>query len=259
MTRVVGELIEHREVLITLIIRDILSRYKQTIVGVAWAILQPLFMMVIFSIIFSRFTTLPSEGAPYPLFCIVALIPWAFFSNAVNIAIPSLVDNESLITKIYFPREILPIAAVCAVLIDSVIATAIFIAVSAVFHISLAFHALLIILFIIQLLFTLGIVFFACAINVFYRDVKLMVPFLIQLAMFATPIVYSADMITTKHKFFYMLNPMAVAIDGYRKVILKGALPETRYLLTGLAVSLMVFIFGYLFFKLVEKHFADSI
>jgi len=259
MTRVVGELIEHREVLITLIIRDILSRYKQTIVGVAWAILQPLFMMVIFSVIFSRFTTLPSEGVPYPLFCIVALIPWAFFSNAVNIAIPSLVDNESLITKIYFPREILPIAAVCAVLIDSVIATAIFIATSVFFHIHLAFHPVFIILFTVQLLFTLGVVFFASAINVFYRDVKLMIPFLIQIAMFATPIVYSADMITTKHKFFYMLNPMAVAIDGYRKVILRGALPEAKYLFIGLLVSALLFIGGYAFFKSVEKSFADSI
>ena len=161
MPRLLKELIEYREVLFTLVIRDIQVRYKQTIVGAVWAILQPLFMMWIFSIIFDKFTDLPSEGAQYSIFCLTALVPWIFFTNSINLAIPSLVDNESLITKIYFPREFLPLSGLCAAMVDFFVAAVIYAVILLWFKIKItAFILMVIPLFFIQVLFTLGLIFF---------------------------------------------------------------------------------------------------
>ena len=260
MLKTIKELIEYREVLITLVIRDIKVRYKQTIVGAVWAVLQPIFMMWIFSIIFDKFTNLPSEGAPYYIFCLTALVPWTFFTNSINLAIPSLVDNESLITKIYFPREFLPLSGICAAMIDFLIAAILYILVLLMAKIKVTLLIFMVLpLFMIQLLFTIGIVLFAAALNVFYRDVKFIIPFVIQIGMFATPIVYSTVMISDKYKSMYMLNPLAGLIDGYRKVILAGVMPNPQYLGNAFWVSAAVFIFGYAYFKFVEASFADAV
>ena len=260
MPRLLKELIEYREVLFTLVIRDIKVRYKQTIVGAVWAILQPLFMMWIFSIIFDKFTNLPSEGSRYSIFCLTALVPWTFFTNSINLAIPSLVDNESLITKIYFPREFLPLSGLCAAMVDFFIAAVIYAVILLWFKIKItAFILMVIPLFFIQILFTLGLIFFASALNVFYRDVKFIIPFVVQIGMFATPIVYSTVMISDKYKTMYMLNPLAGVIDGYRKAILSGVMPNLHYLANAFWVSLVIFILGYGYFKFVENSFADAI
>ena len=260
MLKQIKELIEYREVLITLVIRDIKVRYKQTVVSVVWAVLQPIFMMAIFTILFSKFTNLYSEGIPYPLFCLTALIPWIFFSNAINMAIPSLVDNESLITKIYFPREILPLSAISTLMVDFFIAVLIYAVISIFLKIKITILVFLVIpLFAIQFLLTIGLVLFASALNVFYRDVKFIIPFIMQIGMFATPIVYSTDMVTGRYKSIYMLNPMAGIIDGYRKVILLGTIPNYQYTMNAFLVSLTIFILGYVYFKFVESYFADVI
>ena len=260
MPRLLKELIEYREVLFTLVIRDIKVRYKQTIVGAVWAILQPLFMMWIFSIIFDKFTDLPSEGAQYSIFCLTALVPWIFFTNSINLAIPSLVDNESLITKIYFPREFLPLSGLCAAMVDFFVAAVIYAVILLWFKIKItAFILMVIPLFFIQVLFTLGLIFFASALNVFYRDVKFIIPFVVQIGMFATPIVYSTVMISDKYKAMYMLNPLAGVIDGYRKAILSGAMPNLHYAANAFWVSLITFILGYGYFKFVENSFADAV
>lgn len=260
MLKQIKELIEYREVLITLVIRDIKIRYKQTMVSVAWAVLQPIFMMVIFTVLFNRFTKFPSEGVPYAIFCLTALIPWTFFSNSINLAIPSLADNESLITKIYFPHEVLPLAVICATIIDFLIAVVIYGFILLCSGIKITpFVFLAIPIFLVQLLLTIGLVLFASALNVFYRDVKLIIPFLIQIAMFATPIVYSTDMVSKTYKLLYMFNPMAGIIDGYRKVILLGVMPDYRYTIIAFSISLIIFIIGYSYFKFVEKYFADVI
>lgn len=260
MLRLIRELIEYREVLITLIIRDIKVRYKQTIIGAVWAILQPVFMMWIFSIIFDKFTNLPSEGAPYYIFCLTALVPWTFFTNCMNLAIPGLVENESLITKIYFPREFLPLSGICAALVDFSIAVVIYALILFWAGISTSVTVIMVIpLFLIQMLFTLGMVFFASALNVFYRDVKFIIPFIIQIGMFATPIVYSTVMISDKYKAMYMLNPLAGVIDGYRKAILSGAMPNPHYTANAFWVSLIIFVLGYGYFKFVEASFADAV
>jgi len=260
MLKFIKEIIEYREVLYTLVTRDIKVRYKQTLVGVVWAILQPIFMMWIFSIIFDKFTNLPSEGVPYSIFCLTALVPWTFFTNAINLGVPSLVDNESLITKIYFPREILPLSSISAAMVDFFVAAIIYAVILIFMKIKIGLIIFMVIpVFMIQLLFTLGAVFFASALNVFYRDVKFIIPFVVQIGMFATPIVYSTLMISDKYKKFYMLNPMAGVIDSYRRIILNSSPPNMQYLWNSFAVSLAVFILGYVYFKFVESSFADAI
>ena len=256
MPRLLKELIEYREVLFTLVIRDIQVRYKQTIVGAVWAILQPLFMMWIFSIIFDKFYRPAQRRGPVFHILSDCFSPWIFFTNSINLAIPSLVDNESLITKIYFPREFLPLSGLCAAMLDFFIAAVIYAVILLWFKIKItAFILMVIPLFFIQILFTLGLIFFASALNVFYRDVKFIIPFVVQIGMFATPIVYSTVMISDKYKAMYMLNPLAGVIDGYRKAILSGAMPNLHYAANAFWVSLITFILGYGYFKFVENSF----
>ena len=260
MLKQIQELLEYREVLITLIIRDLKVRYKQTVISVVWAILQPVFMMIIFTVLFNRFTNISSEGVPYFIFCLTALIQWTFFSNCMNMAITSLIDNETLITKIYFPRIVLPLSAICTMMVDFSIASLLYFLI--VFYTGIKMTPLMLLgipILVMQLLLTCGLVFFVSALNVFYRDVKYIIPFLLQVGMFATPIVYSVDMISAERKFIYMLNPMAGIIDGYRKIFLLGTMPNYQYTIVAFFVSLVIFFIGYIYFKFVEKHFADVI
>jgi len=254
------KLTSYRDLLSAWLMREIKVRYKQSFMGGLWAIIQPFSLMVIFSLVFPRFASVSTDGIPYPVFYYTALVPWVFFTNSISFSVPSLVSNMSLVTKIYFPREILPLAGVGAAFFDFLIASSIFILMIVFYQVRItAVAAWLPLLVLLQVLFTLGIVLFFSALMVFYRDVRFIIPLLTQLWMFASPIIYPLSSVPEEFQDIYMLNPMAVLIHSYRQVILYGTPPEMKYLLMCAAISVVSFIVGYTYFKKSEGVFADLI
>jgi lipopolysaccharide transport system permease protein len=253
-------LYRHRELLWMWTLREIRVRYKQSVLGAAWAILQPLALMLAFTVVFSVLVKIPSEGVPYPVFSYTALAVWTLFATSLSFAIPTLVNNLNLVTKIYFPREILPIASVGAAFVDFLVATPLLIALLVWFRTPLS-PALLWVpgLVAVQLLLIVGIVLPASALNVFYRDVRFVIPVAVQLWLYATPIIYPLSVIPESFRALYALNPMVGLVDSYRRVILHGEPPAFDYLAISAAVSLALATMGYAYFKRSEGVFADRI
>lgn len=252
----------YRELLWVFTLREIQIRYKQSILGVAWAIFQPLAMMLAFTLVFSYFLGVKSEGIPYPIFSYSALIFWTFFSNSLTRAIPSIETNAPLIRKIYFPREFFPGSAVLSAFFDFLISAVIFLGLMVYYRgdVDLNANILWVVpILAIQMVFTMGICFFASAFNVYYRDVKHALPFLIQIWMFACPIIYPVSSVPERFHTYYFLNPMAGIIVNFRTVILAGASPNFNYLGIAAGGSLLLFVFGYLYFKRIEMQFADVV
>jgi lipopolysaccharide transport system permease protein len=256
----IRELLSHRDLLVTWTIRNVKVRYKQSFLGAAWAILQPLSATIIFTIIFSLFVRVPTDGIPYPIFYYSALLPWTFFAAAVSNGVSSLLSNMNLVTKIYFPREILPLAAILSSLVDFVIASLIFVGMMILYQVpvSLSFVFIPLIL-LVQLTLTLGIVLVTSAMSVFYRDIRFVVPLGLQLWMYLTPIIYPLSTVPERFRSLYMLNPMAGVVDSYRRVILRGEWPQMTFLLLAAAVSIVLLVGAYRYFKRAEKVFADLI
>jgi len=260
MLAYVQELSAHRGLLISWVIRDIKVRYKQSLMGAAWAILQPLSATLILAVVFSRFVRVPTDGIPYPIFYYSALLPWTFFASSINFGMGSLVNNMNLVTKIYFPREILPLSAVLASMIDFFIASLIFIGMMIFYQVPLSLSLVCVpLLLLIQIMLTVGVVLATSAMNVFYRDVRFVVPLGLQLWMYVTPIIYPLNMVPERFRAVYMLNPMASIIDSYRRIILLGEWPHFSYLALGGVVSLLLLIGAYWYFKRSEAVFADII
>jgi lipopolysaccharide transport system permease protein len=256
----IKELVSHRDLLVNWTMRNIKVRYKQSLLGAAWSILQPLSATVILTLIFSRFVRVPTNGIPYPIFYYSALLPWTFFAAAVSSGVTSLVSNMNLVTKIYFPREILPLAAILASLVDFLIASLIFVGMIIFYQIPLSSSFVTVpLILLIQLTLVTGIVLFTSALTVFYRDIRFVVPLGLQLWMYMTPIIYPLSMVPERFRSLYMLNPMAGVIDAYRRVILQGEWPQMNYLLLGAAVSIALLIVAYYYFKRAEAVFADVI
>jgi lipopolysaccharide transport system permease protein len=256
----IKELASHRDLLVNWTMRNIKVRYKQSLLGAAWSILQPLSATVILTLIFSRFVRVPTDGIPYPIFYYSALLPWTFFAAAVSSGVTSLVSNMNLVTKIYFPREILPLAAILASLVDFLIASLIFVGMIILYRIPLSPSFVTVpLILLIQLTLVTGIVLFTSALTVFYRDIRFVVPLGLQLWMYMTPIIYPLSMVPERFRSLYMLNPMAGVIDAYRRVILQGEWPQMNYLLLGAAVSIALLIVAYYYFKRAEAVFADII
>jgi lipopolysaccharide transport system permease protein len=254
------KILAYKELLLNITLRQIKVKYKQTVLGILWAVLKPLSLMVIFTIIFSKFAKIPSDGIPYPIFAYSALLPWTFFSTSLSFAIPSLQENKDLITKVYFPREIFPISALLAAFVDFCMAAVIFVVLMFLFKVSLSLNALFLFpILLIQVIFTLGISLFFSALNVFYRDIGYALPLFTQLLMYACPIIYPISIVPEAIKPFYMLNPMAPIIDGYRRVLVQAKSPDLCYLGIAVIVSLLIFYLSYRYFKKVENTFADII
>ncbi len=253
-------LYRYRDLLVAWTLREIRVRYKQSVIGGLWAILQPLVLMIVFTLVFSRLARLPSDGVPYPVFSYSALLFWTFFATSLSFAVPSLVNNMNLVTKISFPREILPTASVAAALFDLCVASLIFAGLMLYYRIELSAAILwLPLLLLVQLLLTLGLVYFLSAVNVFFRDVRFLLPLLTQVWMYASPVIYPTSLIPPRFRLLYMLNPMAGLIDSYRRVILQGLPPVPAYAGLSAAVALLLFAGGYAFFKRYESAFADMI
>lgn len=254
------EVWEYRELLGILAWRDVSVRYKQSIVGVGWAIIQPLMTMIIFTIIFGMFAKLPSDGLPYPIFSYCALLPWTYFARSLGDSSDSLVGSSHLITKVYFPRLILPISKVFSGLIDFAIAFAILLGMMAWYRIAPTKGLLALPLFIgIAMLAALGVGTWFTALNVRYRDVKFVVPFLVQFWMYASPVAYSTSIIPEKWQWIYGLNPMVGVIEGFRWAMLGKAAPSITLLLIPSLIIFAILISGLYYFRKMEKTFADII
>ncbi|MFN0110850.1 MAG: ABC transporter permease [Blastocatellia bacterium] len=255
------ELWRHRELLWLLTQREIKVRYKQSALGVAWAVLQPLSLMIVFTVFFSWFARIESDGIPYPLFSYAALLPWTFFATSLSFAIPSLIANSHIITKIYFPREVIPLAAVLAAFLDFVIAAGFFVLMIVGYGISPSWNLLYVLPIVtIQILFTVGVSLLLSAFTVLYRDVRHTLPLVIQIWMFVTPILYPASVVPERWRVWYFsLNPMAAIIDGYRRTVIQGQPPQLNYLLLAAAVSCLLVWAGYKYFKHLEREFADIV
>ena len=256
----IGAIWRGRELLWVLTLREIQIRYRQSVLGIAWAVLQPLLMMLMFTVVFSVLLKVPSDGVPYPVFSYSALMFWTFFSGSLMRAIPSLEANEALMRKIYFPREFFPISSVLSALFDLVIAFAIFLGIMLYYHTPFTLNMLYVVpLVLIQTIFALGVCFFFSALNVYYRDVKHALGLLMQLWMYATPIIYPMSLIPEKFWRFYLLNPMTGLIESYRNVMVEGGPPQMLYIGVAAAGSIILFVLGYLYFKRIEMSFADVI
>ena len=260
MINSISELYRYRDLLGIWTLREVRVRYKQSILGGAWAILQPLALMVIFTIVFGYFVKIPTGGIPYPLFSYSALLPWTFFATSINFAVISIVGNMNLVTKIYFPREILPIASIGAAFFDYCIAFLMYLALMVLYRFPLQITLLFLpLLLLVQVLLTLGIAFLTSALLVFYRDVRFIIPLILQLWFYLCPIVYPLNLVPQRFLFLYQLNPLAVLIENYRRVTLLGQQPQWDTLGLAFVLSLLAFLGGYLFFKRSEQTFADLI
>lgn len=254
------ELWEYRELMFFFIWRDIKVRYKQTALGATWAIIQPFFTMVVFSIFFGWLARIPSDGVPYPVFAYTALVPWTYFANALAQASNSLVEHERMITKVYFPRLLIPMAPVLAGLVDFVIAFGILIAIMLWYGLAPASAIWTVPLFVLMAATTaLGVSLWLAALNVQYRDVRYVVPFLIQFWLFATPIAYPSSLIPEQWRPLYGLNPMAGVVEGFRWALLVQAEAPNALLLVSVLTVVVVLIGGMYYFRRMEETFADVV
>jgi lipopolysaccharide transport system permease protein len=249
-----------RELLWIWTAREVKARYTQSLFGFGWAVFQPLALSALFALVFSYIVRVPSEGIPYPIFIYSTMLPWTFFARALTAALPSIVTNMSLVTKIYFPREVLPIATVATHFVDYLCGLAVLIGMLAYYRVPPSPTVLLVPLVLaIQLTLMVGLALGGAAANTFFRDVNQMVPLLLQIWMYACPIVYPLSLVPSWLRRWYLLNPMAGIMDAYRQVIVKGALPDWYALGVAAGVSVAVAIGGYLTFKRLEDQFADVI
>ena len=253
------ELYRYRELLFVLTARDIKVRYKQTALGILWALLQPLANMLLFTAIFGRLAKLPSDGLPYPVFVFAGLLPWAFFASSISNSSESIVAAKTLITRVYFPRIIIPLSSVCTALVDFAIASGILLILMLFYGVGWTYNLIFAPVLILTLGFTaLGVGTMLAALNVSYRDFRYVVPFGVQFWMFASPVVYPASMIPDKWQWIYHINPVAGIIGGFRSVFL-GSPFDWAALTTSIIVSVVIFLGGIVMFERAERHFADVI
>ncbi len=256
-------IIKWRELLWQMVGREVKARYKQSVLGYFWVILNPLAQMLVMSFAFSIILRIPTNSAgniPYSVFLFTALLPWNLFANSLSSSTSSLVNSSSLITKVYFPRTILVISTILAKIVDFLFASLILIVYMIAFQIPITLNILWIIpIFFIQQIFTIGLSLFFAAANLLYRDIQYLLNLLLVLWMYATPVIYPADIVPDKYRIIFQLNPMAVIINAYRQTILGGGVPNYLSLLIALAVSLIILFVGLSYFKSREKIFADNI
>jgi lipopolysaccharide transport system permease protein len=255
-----SEVWTYRELLYFLAWRDIKIRYKQAVLGVAWAILQPLFTIVIFTVIFGNLAGLQSDGFPYAVFSFAALLPWNLFATALSRAGISLVNNANLLTKVYFPRLVIPLSAVLSGLVDFGVAFLVLLGMMAYYHIQLTWAILTLPLFILLAMLTaLAVGLWFSSLNVLYRDVQFMLPFVVQAWMFASPVIYSVKMIPAGiWQLVYGLNPMTGVIQGFRWALL-GTPPPTGQIVVSVVIVIILLVSGFYYFKRMEKTFADVV
>jgi lipopolysaccharide transport system permease protein len=255
-----AELWEYRELLYFFVWRDIKVRYKQTVIGVAWVILQPLMTMGVFTIFFGRLAKLPSDGLPYPVFYFAALVPWSYFAQALGTCTNIVVSNQGVITKVYFPRLILPLAAVCSGLLDFAIGFVVMIVLTLAFGIHPPATVVLLPVFLLLAVLTaLGVGLWTSALNALYRDVASVIPFLVQFWMLASPVAYPSSLVPVKWRWLYGLNPLAGVIDGFRWALTGTGQPPGVQMIASTAAVIVLLLGGLFFFQRVEGTVADRV
>lgn len=260
MIRHLSQLIEFRELLWALTNRELKVRYKQTLLGASWAVIQPLSLTFMFTLIFGLFLNIDSEGVPYPIFTYSALLPWTFFATSLSFGSMAVINNSNLVTKIFFPREILPFASLLAAFLDFLIAGLIFIIMLFIYKIPITLNFVYIIpIILLEIIFTSAVVLTTSALNVMWRDVKFVIPLLIQLWIFVTPVIYPISKVPNKFMPFYLLNPMAVVVNNFRQTTVVGLGPNWQELGGAFVISTLLFLISFRFFKNKEKIFADVI
>jgi lipopolysaccharide transport system permease protein len=251
----------YRELVFFMIWRDIKVRYKQTLLGALWAVIQPVMTMLVFTFIFGSVAKVPTDGIPYPIFSYTALLPWGLFVTALNQASRSLTSNHNMITKVYFPRLVLPLASVLAGLVDFAIAFVIMLGMMWYFKVTPTLSVLwtLPLFLLLALITALGVALWLSAINVKYRDVNYALPFLTQFWLFITPVAYSANVISEKWQLVYSLNPMAGVVNGFRWALLGAGNGPDAALWVSVGISVLVLVSGLFYFRNMERTFADTI
>jgi lipopolysaccharide transport system permease protein len=255
-----GEIWEYRELLYFLTKRELQIRYKQSLVGVGWAVLQPLTMAFIFALFFGRLAKVPSEGLPYPVFALAGLVPWFFFSQSVSGAATSLVSDSMLVSKIYFPRAVIPIAKVLSLLIDLAIAMVVLLVFVLIYGVAIQPTAPLVIPFLmLAVVVALGVGLLLAPLNVRYRDVTVAVPLILQFWLFASPIVYPASLITGSWQYLYAVNPMVSVINGVRWALLGAPAPEPLAVAISAVSAIAILVAAVVYFRRNERFLADII
>ena len=254
------ELWEYRELLYFLIWRDVKVRYKQTVLGAAWAIIQPLFTMIVFSLFFGRMAKIPSDGVPYPIFSYAALVPWTFFAHALNQSSNSLVGSANLIKKVYFPRLVVPLSSVLAGIVDFGLAFIVLLGMMLYYGILPTVHVLALpLLFMLAVVTSLGAGLWLSALNVQFRDVRYVVPFLVQFWLFSTPIAYPSSLLQEPWRTVYAINPMVGVVEGFRWALLGTDTAPGPMIAVSALIALALLIGGAFYFRRMEKTFADIV
>lgn len=240
--------------------REIKARYKQSILGYAWVILNPFFQMIVMVFVFSKILRFENLGVPYPIFLYAGLLPWSLFTNSLSSSVNSLVGNASLLTKVYFPREIFVISTIWAKVIDFFLASTVFVFFMVFFHIPITTNILWIIpIFLIQLIFIYGLSLILATFNLLYRDIQYLLGLVLLLWMYLTPVIYPVEIFPEQYRWIFQLNPMAVLINAYRQTLLGGGQPNYTSLTIALLLSLLIVFIGYRLFKHLEGVFADVV
>lgn len=254
------ELWDHRELLYFLTWRDVKVRYKQTLLGAGWAVLQPLITMLIFSFVFGRLAKMPSDGIPYPIFTFAALVLWLFFAAATSRASDSLVGNAALVKKVYFPRMAVPLARVLACFADLIPSFAMLLLMMAYYHVAPNWNIMWVPVFVaVATASAVGTGFWLAALNVRFRDIGYVTPFLVQIWFFATPVIYPSSLLPARWRFLYGLNPMAGSIEGFRWALLGTSGTSIKLIALSGIVALLLLVSGAVYFRRMERHFADII
>lgn len=255
-----AELWAYRELLYFLVWRDIKIRYKQTVIGAAWAIIQPLVTMLIFTLVFDRFAKVPSDGLPYPIFSFAALLPWTYFARSLTQSILSVVNNSNLVTKVYFPRLLLPISAILAGLVDFGISFLFLLGMMFWYGIAPAWAIVFLPFFVLLTILTaLSVSLWLSVLNVRYRDIGQAVPFLTQIWMFASPVAYPVSVVPQEWRLLYYVNPMTGVIEGFRWALTGAPQPPLLLVLMSTAIVLLLLVGGILYFRRMEDTFADVV
>jgi lipopolysaccharide transport system permease protein len=255
------DLWSYHELFLFLAWRDILVRYKQAVIGVAWSVLRPLLTMVIFTIVFGKLAKLPSDGVPYPILVVAAMLPWHFFASAVSEGSNSLIQNASIISKVYFPRVIVPLSAVVVSLVDFLISVALLLALMVWYQFTPDWRILFLPgLLVFAVVVSIGPILWLAALNVQYRDFRYVVPFLIQLGLFISPVGFSSSIIPEQWRLIYSLNPMVGVIDAFRWSVLGGQTPlYVPGMVLSIATAVLLLVTGIAYFRRTERSFADVI
>jgi lipopolysaccharide transport system permease protein len=248
------------ELLMNLTRREVRGRYSQSLFGVGWAIAQPLATMAVFTLVFARLGAMPSGGAPYPLFAYAALVPWFFFSNSINSGTMSLITYRNIVTKTYFPREIVPLAQVCSRMVDLTASATLYALLMIYYRVSLGPWSALVPMFVVMLIaFTIGMALATSALNVFYRDVNPVVQISLQLWLYLTPVAYPLSAVPEKYRWFFLLNPLTAIVEGLRAALVFGRPPDWQVTAISAALIAALLVASIVMFKRMDKYFADVI